>query len=75
MLGKRETREDAENVVSQDPRDMVKAKLLEVQSLLGPGIDPSVARLIPTLSLANGRTGAVLPLGTIATFEGQENGQ
>jgi hypothetical protein len=75
MLGKRETGEDAENVVSQDPRDMVKARLLEVQFLLGPSIDPSASRLIPTLSLANGRTGAVFPMGTVATFEGQENGQ
>ena len=75
MLGKRETREGAENVVSQDPRDMVKARLLEVQFLLGPGVDPSAPRLTPTLPLANGRSGAVFPMGTLATFEGQENGQ
>ena len=32
MPGKRETPEDAEGRVPQDPRDMVKAKLLEPQS-------------------------------------------
>jgi hypothetical protein len=32
MLGKRGTREDAENVAPQDLRGMAKARLLQVQS-------------------------------------------
>ena len=32
MLGKRVTREVAENVDLQDPRDTAKARLLEIQS-------------------------------------------
>ena len=42
MPGKRETPEDAESRVLQDPRDKVKAKLLEPQS-------PAMQMYIPRL--------------------------
>ena len=47
MSEKRGSLEGAEVVVSQDPRDKAKAKLLELQSRLGVGERPSEERLKP----------------------------
>ena len=41
MSDKQETSEDADDVVLQGPRDMVKARLLESQS---PGVEPHTHR-------------------------------